>query len=122
YDGWVGEGGSEYHRAVALPTVLDLLSLKAGQSVLDVGAGQGVLAPFVARAQAKYTGVDASPRLLDLARKRHAKTGRFILGDARSLPHIKELAESTFDAAVLMLSLQDMDPLDDVLAGVAWAL
>jgi SAM-dependent methyltransferase len=118
----VGEGGSEYHRAVALPTVLDLLQLKADQSVLDVGAGQGVLAPYVVRVGATYTGVDASPRLLELARKRHSQDGSFLLGDARALPAVKGLHEAAFDAVVFLLSLQDMDPLDDVLAGAAWAL
>jgi hypothetical protein len=35
---------------------------------------------------------------------------------------MRELREASFDAVVFLLSLQDMDPLDDVLAGAAWAL
>ncbi len=41
YDGWVGEGGSKYHRRLALPAVMDLLELSRGERVLDLGAGQG---------------------------------------------------------------------------------
>ncbi len=122
YDGWVGEGGSEYHREVALPAVLRLLDLKSGEQVLDVGAGQGVLAPLVARAGASYTGVDASPRLLDIAKQRHRGAGRFLLGDARKLTSLPGIGLAQFDAVVFLLSLQDMDPLDPVLAGAAAVL
>lgn len=122
YDGWVGAGGSEYHRELALPAVLRLLELQPGEQVLDVGAGQGVLAPLVARAGASYTGVDASPRLLDIARQRHGNAGRFLLGDARKLTSLPGINPGSFDTVVFLLSLQDMDPLEPVLAGAATAL
>ncbi|HEX6509746.1 MAG TPA: class I SAM-dependent methyltransferase [Chloroflexota bacterium] len=122
YNGWVGESGSEHHREVAIPATLRLLEPQPGERILDIGAGQGVLAPAIARAGAQYIGVDASPRLLDLARKHHGRSGRFIVGDARKLPSIDELQAASFDAVVFLLSIQDMDPLDPVLAGAAWAL
>jgi ubiquinone/menaquinone biosynthesis C-methylase UbiE len=119
YDGWVGEGGSEHHRLVAIPAILRLLQLQAGESLLDVGAGQGVLAPYVAKAGATYVGIDASPRLLDMARAHHGTMGTFLHGDARALHRIKELKPASFDAAAFLLSLHDMDPLEDVLAEAA---
>lgn len=121
YDGWVGEGGSQHHQQVAVPAVLRLLELRAGDRVLDVGAGQGVLVPFVQRAGAEYIGVEAGPRLAGIARRRHPEA-RFIVGDARSLPAISGIAAAGFDAVVFLLSLQDMDPLAPVLEGAAWAL
>jgi SAM-dependent methyltransferase len=122
YNGWVGEGGSEHHREVAVPATMRLLDPQRGESILDVGCGQGVLAPFVARTGARYLGVDASPRLLDLAKKVHAREGKFLLADARQLPGKRDLQEHAYDGVVFLLSLQDMDPLDQVLAGAAWAL
>ena len=122
YDGWVGEGGSEYHRDVAVPAVLALLEPRFGERILDVGSGQGVLAPFVARAGAQYTGVDASPRLVKLAQQHHAGQGRFLVGDARKLRAIPGLQEASFDAVTFLLSLQDMDPLEEAVAHAAWAL
>jgi ubiquinone/menaquinone biosynthesis C-methylase UbiE len=122
YDGWVGEAGSEFHREVAVPALLDLLQPQAGEQILDIGCGQGVLAPSIMRAGAQYTGVDASPRLLGIARRRHGKQGRFLLGDARSLASVKELGPEQFDGVAFLLSIQDMDPLDAVLKSVAWAL
>lgn len=122
YDSWVGESGSEHHRELAIPTLLDLLTPAPGESILDIGAGQGVLAPHIAAAGAKYTGVDAAPRLLEIARRRHGKHGRFLPGDARNLQALPDLRAGEFDGITFMLSIQDMDPLESVLASASWAL
>lgn len=122
YDNWVGEEGSEHHRELAIPTLLALLEPQPGEKVLDVGAGQGVLAPYIAEARAYYTGIDASPRLVAIARQRHGKQGRFLVGDARELSRVKGLHAGEFDAVVFLQSIQDMDPLDRVIASAAWAL
>ncbi|MBA3436106.1 MAG: class I SAM-dependent methyltransferase [Chloroflexi bacterium] len=122
YDGWVGDKGSWYHRGLAVPAVLDLLHPVGGEEILDIGAGQGVLAEYIAAAGARYTGVDASPRLIEIARRRHRGRGRFLLGDARRLREVPALSAAKFDAGVFMLCLQDMDPLEPVLESVAWAL
>ena len=105
-----------------MPTLLDLLDPQPGEAILDVGAGQGVLAPHVARAGAHYTGVDAGPRLIARARRHHGRDGRFLVGDARDLAAVPGLREGAFDGVAFLLSIQDMDPLDAVLAGAAWAL
>jgi ubiquinone/menaquinone biosynthesis C-methylase UbiE len=124
YDGWVGDRGSAYHRELAIPAVLDLLQPQRGEQILDVGGGQGVLAAYLTEAGANVTVVDASARLIAAAKRRHAKLrgARFLMGDARRLPALAGIERGSFDAAVFMLSIQDMDPLDDVVRGVDWAL
>jgi len=124
YDGWVGEGGSAYHRELAIPAVLDLLDPAPGEEILDEGGGQGVLVPHLVRAGARVTVVDASARLIAAAKRRHARLPgtRFLVGDARRLTALAGLAEGAFDAAVFLLSIQDMDGLDEVVRGVSWAL
>jgi ubiquinone/menaquinone biosynthesis C-methylase UbiE len=122
YDGWVGEGGSEHHRQVAIPSVLRLLEPAPGEQILDVGSGQGVLAPHIAAAGARYTGVDASPRLLSMARNRHGRDSTFVLGNARQLSSLPGIQKGAFDAVVFLLSIQDMDPLDKILAESARVL
>lgn len=124
YDGWVGDRGSTYHRELAIPAVMDLLRPQAGEEILDLGGGQGVLAPPLADAGARVTVVDASAKLIAAARRRHARVPgvRFVVGDARRLPAVAGLESGGYDAAVFLLSIQDMDPLDDVARGVAWAL
>jgi len=122
YAGWVGAEGSEHHRRLAIPALLDLLEPARGEQVLDVGCGPGVLAPHVAAAGARYTGVDASRKLLAFARRHHGRHGRFLEGDATRLRELSELGEASFDAAVFLLSIQDIDPLEDALASAAWAV
>lgn len=119
YDGWMGAEGSDHHRKWAIPAALDLLDLRPNERLLDVGAGQGVLAPYITQTGAHYMGVEISPRLLELARKRHSKHGRFVQGDARRLTSIPDLTAKPFDAAVFLLSIQDMNPLEDVLRSAA---
>jgi len=122
YDGWVGKQGSKHHQRMALPQAMTLLDLQPGESLLDIGCGQGVLAPLVKQAGARYTGIDVSPALLELARKRHGQHGRFFEADACRLELSKDLRAATFDAAVFLLSIQDINPLDAALRGAAWAL
>ena len=119
YIGWVGEDGSKHHRLLAIPAVMDALAIQPGESILDIGCGHGVLSGYVAKAGGRYTGVDASPRLIDFARNHHGREGRFIVGDAGNLAAHKELRPGSFDAAVFLLSIQDMDPIGPVLEGAA---
>jgi SAM-dependent methyltransferase len=122
YTGWVGAQGSRYHRRFAIPLLLDLLQLRAGEQVLDIGCGPGVLSPFIARAGARYTGVDASGKLLAFARKHHTARGRFVRHDATKLAECVELRAQSFDAAVFLLSIQDIDPLEAAVESASWAL
>jgi ubiquinone/menaquinone biosynthesis C-methylase UbiE len=124
YDGWVGDRGSVYHRELAIPAVLDLLQAQPDEAVLDVGGGQGVLAPYLVEAGARVTVVDASAKLIAAAKRRHARLrdARFLVGDARRLPAVAGIEAGEHDAAVFMLSIQDMDPLEDVVRGADWAL
>jgi ubiquinone/menaquinone biosynthesis C-methylase UbiE len=124
YDGWVGDRGSVYHRELAIPAVLDLLDPHHGEAILDLGGGQGVLAPRLVEAGAIVTVVDASPKLVAAAKRRHGRLrgARFLVGDARRLPAVAGLEPGSFDAATILLAIQDMDPLEDVVAGLDWVL
>jgi SAM-dependent methyltransferase len=122
YTGWVGARGSRHHRRFAIPLLLDLLEPRADEQVLDIGCGPGVLSPFIARAGARYTGVDASARMLAFARKHHGTRGRFVRHDATQLARSVELREESFDAAVFLLSIQDIDPLEAAVESASWAL
>lgn len=122
YDGWMGEGGSDHHQKLAIPNALDLLQLQPDEHLLDIGCGQGVFAPYASKAHARYTGIDISPTLVKMARQRHRAHGQFIQGDARRLARVKEMRPQMFDAALFLLSIQDMSPLHDVIESSAWVL
>ncbi len=122
YKKWAGAEGSEHHKRLAIPAAMDLLGPLKGSSVLDIGCGTGVLARHVTSRGAAYVGVDASPKLLEFARGHAAPGAAFYLGDASSLASIPQIKPESFDAAIFMLSIQDMSPLSDILKSAAWAL
>jgi SAM-dependent methyltransferase len=122
YTGWVGAEGSEHHRRTAIPALLEMLDAQPGEEVLDLGCGPGVLAPHVARAGARYTGVDASRKLITFARRHHALEGRFLSADATGPELLRQIDARSFDAVTFLLSVQDIDPLEDVLRNAATAL
>jgi SAM-dependent methyltransferase len=118
----VGKEGSHHHQKLAIPAVTSLLgNVQSGTRVLDVGCGQGVLAPHLTKLGCTYVGVDASKSLVQLAQARHEKLGIFLQADARKLRYITQKHEALhepFDVAIFLLSIQDMDPLSDVFASV----
>ena len=122
YDATVGIRGSPHHRKAAIPTVMQLAEVRRGERVIDVGCGQGVLAHHVLKAGGQYLGIDASLAMVRLARKRRGDDGRFEHGDARDLVGTTSAEAASFDVAVYLLSIQDMDPLDEVFASVAQVL
>jgi SAM-dependent methyltransferase len=73
--------------------------IEAGQRVLDVACGTGVVAVTAARRGARVTGLDLTPPLLDVARD-NARIAEveidFHEGDAEALP----FPDATFDAVL----------------------
>ena len=91
--------------APAAEAAVAALDLTGGERVLDVACGTGNAAALAAAAGADVTGLDASPRLLDVARDR-VPAGAFVLGDAAALP----FADGEFDAAVSVFGVIFVHP------------
>ncbi len=73
----------------AAETIVDRAEVGPGVSLLDVATGAGNVAVPAALAGADVTGLDLTPRLLEVARERAAEVGvrvSFIEGDAEELP------------------------------------
>lgn len=122
YAGWTGKTGSRHHTQRAIPLALDLLALRAGETLVDLGCGPGVMAPSVKAAGARLTGVDLSPRLIDVARRNHGRIADFRVGDVTRLKSDPALRPASFDAALFLLSIQDIDPLEAAIESAAWLL
>lgn len=120
YLGWSGARGSFHHRTVAIPTVLDLLLCKPGDVIADLGCGPGSLAPAVTQTGASYVGIDLSLKLVRFARKHNQRPhAQFQVGDLTDAKLIRNLGGARFDAAVFLLSLQDIHPMPKALANAA---
>jgi ubiquinone/menaquinone biosynthesis C-methylase UbiE len=90
-------------------TLLDLAAPQAGEVVLDVGCGTGTLALAAAARvpSADVTGIDASPEMIDRARRKAAKQGsgvEFRVDVIESLP----FADATFDLVTSSLMLHHL--------------
>lgn len=129
YDAIAAEGGTEFHQQVVIPGLLRLLELRPGDKVCDLACGQGAVTQAIARAGARVTGVDLSPRLIELAKRRSQEnvaarftkgpapgvaTGvRYLVADARNVP---ELESGSFQAVTCVLAAMNMDPVGPLFA------
>ena len=88
---------------ISLETV-DALRLRPGDTVLDVGVGDGNAAIAAARAGAYVTGIDLAPAQIERARARSASEGVELVlqvGDAQRL----DFPDATFDVVVSVLGM-----------------
>jgi len=96
---------------------IEALDLKSGEHVLELGCGTGndllTIAPRVGAA-GRVFGIDISPRMLDVAREKLAKSVPLAPvelkeGDARALPY----PDHSFDAVYSSFTLE-LFPMDDL--------
>lgn len=120
YDARQGSRGDELHRELVLPAVLRQLAAAPGQRVLDCCCGQGVLGRLLAPQGVATLGIDAAPALIEAARSRAGALEDYRVGDVRELGAV--LGGERCDHAAVVLALQDLDPIEPVLAGLAAAV
>jgi SAM-dependent methyltransferase len=113
---WTAEGYAANGRFVADlgAGVVELLSPRPGERILDLGCGDGALSVRVAERGATVTGADGSPELAAAARTRGIEV--HVL-DGHALPYAQE-----FDAVFSNAALHWMRRPQEVIAGVRRAL
>jgi SAM-dependent methyltransferase len=92
---WFMEELLEARSDAEVETILRLLELPAGASVLDAPCGHGRIANRVSGAGCRVTGLDSSRLFLDIARSRAPEGVEYIEGDLRDMPF-----EGRFDAVI----------------------
>lgn len=94
-------------------TLIDAVSLAAGEHVLDIGCGSGAFLRQLSGIGAKVAGVDPSSGILDLAR--HASPGADI---RRGSFDVLPWPDATFDVVMAVNALQFADDMTDGLRQV----
>lgn len=95
-------------------SLIDWLSPRPSECILDLGCGDGALTEELVASGANVVGVDASPRQIEAARRRGL---RALVVDGHELAF-----DAEFDAVFSNAALHWMQRPDEVLAGVARAL
>lgn len=121
YDDLLSNKGSDHHEKVLIPGTLRLLNPGPGQRILDIACGQGILSRAIAARGASVTAIDASPGLIERARA-HGGEIDYRVADAQTLADALAPEAGSFDSAVSLMALMNIEDLDAVLAGAAAVL
>lgn len=129
YDRLVGEGRSDHHENVIVPGTLRLVRPARELRVLDLACGEGLLARRMTELGVEVVGVDASPKLVEAARRAvrrgpsGAQNARFEVGDARRIGELAaEHQLGEFDVVSCVMALMNIEPIEPVLRGAASVL
>jgi ubiquinone/menaquinone biosynthesis C-methylase UbiE len=98
----------------AAERVVQRAGIEEGQAVLDLGTGTGNAALLAAKAGAKITAVDPSPRLLIVAEAR-IRRGRFEVAKAEDLPFDDESFDRVLSLFAVIFSEQPERAAEEIL-------
>ena len=111
WDAYMGDEGNDFQKTlVALPT-RKLLDLQPGETVLDIGCGNGIFARRMAEAGVRVVAFDFSEQMIACAQARNADYAdriTYVVLDATDTAGLLSLGERCFDAAVSTMALMDM--------------
>ncbi len=105
YDRHLENSQDTYQEKLIKPNLLRVLNPKAGQSILDVGCGQGYFARELAKAGAKVLGIDVAGELIKLAKQQAGKNETYLTLPAENMTGLQD---GRFDAAICVLALQNI--------------
>lgn len=111
YDDYL-EGADTYQEKVIAPNLLRILALRRGERILDLACGQGYFSRLFAQAGAQTEGTDVSPELLEAARAH----GGGVAYHAAAANDLSFAVEGEYDAAAIVLALQNIEDMDGAIA------
>ncbi len=107
-----------YHAKVIMPNVERIVAPSTGLKVLEIGCGEGFIARVLSHAGASVTACDISPELIEIGKQK----GGGIDYRVSKAEDLSWVAPHSYDAVLAVLTLQNMERIEEVFAGVAKAL
>ena len=111
YDNLLASEGT-YQKDLILPNVMRLMNVKDRETILDLACGSGFFAREFAKSGASVVGVDASQKLIEMARGEKTPGAKFYVSKADKLNFIKN---GTIDKVAIILALQNIENVAGVL-------
>lgn len=103
----VRNGGDVYRLYFNNPAFLVFAGDLKDKTVLDAGCGEGYNTRILAGRGARLTGVDISPRMIELAREQERREPLGIRYEVASFTDLAAFADGSFDAVVSFMALMD---------------
>lgn len=110
----VGDDGDSNRRLNSDPVLWEMAGDVKGLTVLDAGCGTGYLAKRLHKKGAKAIGVDVSPKMIEIAHKKHSNID-FRVGACSDL---KDFGVGFFDLVVSNYVLMDLPDMDETVQAV----
>ena len=108
YDDLLENGEGTYQKEVILPNLLRLVDPHAGDKIVEIACGQGYFARAFAQKGAEVVGADIAPELIEFAQKNSPAS---ITYHATPADKLGFAADATFDKAIIVLALQNIENL-----------
>ena len=130
WDDYMGEQSNTFHNLLVRPAMERLLAVHPGDSVLDIGCGNGNFSRYLAWLGARVTAIDGSAEMIERARLRtegHAEgcteignTGgiAYRVIDVTDPERLVALGRDSFDATVSNMAIMDMAVIGPLLEAV----
>ena len=130
WDDYMGEHSNDFHNLLVRPAMERLLTVKAGDHVLDIACGNGNFSRFLAGLGARVTAIDGSAGMIEKARNRSEGHGTGVsenetageidyrVIDVTDTKALETLGTRTFDAAVSNMAVMDMAEIGPMFAAV----
>jgi 2-polyprenyl-3-methyl-5-hydroxy-6-metoxy-1,4-benzoquinol methylase len=107
---WVAHADeNDYRNDFLMPLTLELLGEVRGLRILDVGCGEGGYARELARRGANVVGVDGSPELVAVAKRRAAEAGQNIEHICANASSLEPIQPESFDSVLASMVLMDVE-------------
>lgn len=121
WDERMGEG-NDFQRILVGPATERLLNLQAGERVLEVGCGNGVMARRLAQLGAYVVATDFSEKLLERARARTVENAdriEYHVVDATDEAQLLAFGTHCFDALVCNMAMMDMTTIEPLARAIS---